>query len=142
MRPLQWLRALGCVDAKPAQGPQSAYCKGFTPAAADGIAYHPHTALNGPTDRSTRTPMTPGSPDIPKLLKTIDGIQKAGGLKNGTSSTKKFDLDFTEFGYQTNPPDPLLGVTVAQQNAWLQQSDYLGVEAAARQDADPVPLAR
>ncbi len=124
MRPLQWLRSLGCVDAKLRKDRKSSSCKGFTPAAADGIAYHPHNRLASPTTKYPNADDA-GIADIPKLLKTIDGIQKAGGLKNGTSSTKKFDLDFTEFGYQTNPPDPYLGVPAAQQNAWLQQSDYL-----------------
>ena len=31
----------------------------------------------------------------------------------------------TELGYQTNPPDRLLGITPARQSAWLQQAAYL-----------------
>ena len=123
MRPLQWLRALGCVDSKLRKDRKSASCKGFTPATADGIAYHPHNQLRDPTKPYPNADDA-GIADMPKLLKTIDGIQKAGGLLNGTGAAK-LDLDFTEFGYQTNPPDPYSGVSVAQQNAWLQQSDYL-----------------
>ncbi len=124
MRPLQWLRALGCVDTKLRKDRKSASCKGFTPATADGIAYHPHNTLSSPTTPQAN-PDDAGIADIPKLLRTIDGIQQAGGLTNGTGAANKFDLYFTEFGYQTNPPDPVLGVTLAHQNAWLQQSDYL-----------------
>ena len=124
MRPLLWLRSLGCVDSKLRKDRRSASCKGFTPATADGIAYHPHNELRDPTQGYPNADDA-GIADIPRLLKTVDAVQQTGGLINGAGASRKFNLYFTEFGYQTNPPDPYLGVTLAQQNAWLQESDYL-----------------
>jgi hypothetical protein len=31
----------------------------------------------------------------------------------------------TEYGYQTNPPDPTIGVSLSQQAAWLGQATYV-----------------
>ena len=38
---------------------------------------------------------------------------------------RKLPIWYTEFGFQTNPPDPLFGVPLLQQAVYLNQSDYL-----------------
>ncbi len=125
MKPLSFLRALGCVDGKLRAERKSPACKsGFKPLSADGLAYHPHGLLHSPSQPYT-DPETANIASLPRLLKTLDGVQKAGGLLNAGSRSSKFDLYFTEFGYQTNPPDPYQGVSQAEQNAWLQQSAYI-----------------
>ncbi len=122
-RPLAFLRALGCVDTKLRRERTSRRCKGFKPAALDGIAYHPHSTTFAP-DRGYTNKDDANLADYARLVRTIDGVQKAGGLVNGLAATKKFDLHYDEYGYQTNPPDPLLGVSTAQQSSWLQWSAY------------------
>ncbi len=122
-RPLAFLRSLGCVDSKLRRDTVSKACKGFRPATLDGIAYHPHSTTFAP-DRGYTNVDDANLADYPRLVKTIDGVQKARGLVNGLSASKKFDIHYDEYGYQTNPPDPLLGVTTAQQSAWLQWSAY------------------
>ena len=122
-RPLAFLRALGCVDTKLRKERTSKRCKGFKPATLDGIAYHPHSTTFAP-DRGYTNKDDANLADYARLVKTIDGVQKAGGLVNGLSAAKKFDLHYDEYGYQTNPPDPLLGVSTAQQASWLQWSAY------------------
>ena len=122
-RPLAFLRALGCVDTKLRRDRKSKRCKNFKPATLDGIAYHPHSTTFAP-NRGYTNKDDANLADYGRLIKTIDGVQKAGGLINGQGSTKKFDLHYDEFGYQTNPPDALLGVTTAQQASWLQWSAY------------------
>lgn len=125
LKPLPFLRALGCVDTKLRRERTSKYCRsGFEPLSADGLAYHPHGLLKSPVS-PTRDPERAGIADIPRLLKTLDGTQKAGGFLNAGSRTAKFDLFFTEFGYQTNPPDPYQGVSLREQNAWLQRSAFI-----------------
>lgn len=122
-RPLAFLRSLGCVDAKLRRDRTSKRCKNFQPATLDGIAYHPHSTTFAP-NRGYTNKDDANLADYGRLIKTIDGVQKAGGLVNGQGTTKKFDLHYDEFGYQTNPPDALLGVTTAQQASWLQWSAY------------------
>ena len=122
-RPLAFLRSLGCVDGKLRKDRRSAGCKSFKPITLDGIAYHPHSTTFAP-DRGYTNPDDANLADSARLLKTIDGVQKAGGLVNGAGASKKFDIYYDEFGYQTNPPDALLGVSLAQQSSWLQWSAY------------------
>ena len=51
----------------------------------------------------------------------LDKLSKAKRLK-GTKS--KLDLYLDEFGYQTNPPDKFTGITLTQQDQWLQRAAY------------------
>ena len=97
-------------------------CKGFQPL----------TATASPTTRTPRR-FAPDEPqpsldeasigDLPRLERTLDATQRAGGLKKPGSGSSA--SDFTEWGYQTRPPDPTQGVTLAQQSRWLQQGAYL-----------------
>ncbi len=122
-RPLAFLRALGCVTKTFAKDRKSSGCKGFKPATLDGIAYHPHSTTFAP-NRGYTNPDDADLADYPRLVKTIDSVQKAGGLINGVSASKKFDIFYDEFGYQTNPPDALLGVSLSDQSKWLQWSAF------------------
>lgn len=122
-RPLAFLRALGCVDVRYGRDTKSAACRGFQPATLDGIAYHPHTITYAP-DRGYPNADDANLADYPKLVKTVDGVQKAGGLINGAAPSRKFDIYYDEYGYQTNPPDALLGVSLRQQAQWMQWSAY------------------
>jgi hypothetical protein len=99
-------------------------CRGFRPAAADGIAYHPHGVRRAP---DVRTPQRDdaGLADLPRLEALLDAIQRRGGLRNSRHAARKFDLYLTEYGYQTNPPDRVVGVSPARQAAWLQQGAYM-----------------
>jgi hypothetical protein len=118
-RPLAFLRALGCVDARLKPDRRSRSCRTFKPATLDGIAYHPHSTTFAP-DRGYTNADDANIADYSRLIKTIDGVQKAKGLVNGLGASKKFDLHYDEYGYQTNPPDPLLGVSAGEQSKWMQ----------------------
>jgi hypothetical protein len=122
-RPLEFLRAMTCVDTRlrPIRGGK--LCSGFKAPQGDGYAHHPHGGVRSPLSRGGGDDVRIA--DTPKLLKTLDTIQRAKRIRNGTSFTKKFDLYYDEYGYQTNPPDPYVGVTLANQALWLQQGAYL-----------------
>ena len=126
VRPMAFLRDFACVDAKLRPERTSKYCKGtFKPATADGFAYHPHGRLSPPL-RSLPNKDEASLADFgSRVLKTLDGIQKQGRFLNAGSKTKKFDVHFTEYGYQTNPPDPYQGVSSTEQVNWVQQGAYL-----------------
>jgi hypothetical protein len=123
MRPLTFLRALGCVDRR-AQRDRRGACRGFQPAAAEGIAYHPHGVRRAP-DAVDPQPDEAGLADLPRLEALLDAIQRANGLRNTLGRTRRFDLYLTEYGYQTNPPDRVVGVRLERQAKWLQQGAYL-----------------
>lgn len=123
MRPRTFLRALGCVDSKYRRYRKGS-CRGFKPATLDGIAYHPHGVTRSPTTRNPNRDEA-SMADLGRLFAWVDRIQRAGGLRNGAGRTRKFDFHFTEWGYQTNPPDPIQGVSRSAQARWAQQGAYI-----------------
>ena len=121
MRPLQFLRSLGCVKADYRRD-RSGACSGASSIRASGFAYHPHPVRLAPTEHDPERDDAAFG-DTRRLERALDRTTAAGVLR--PTSGARFNLYFTEFGYQTNPPDPISGVTPAQQAAWIQQADYL-----------------
>lgn len=118
-RPLAFLRALGCVDAN-FKKLSTGRCKGYKAPQADGFAFHPHGVLAAPEK------VFPNKDDVSiaslsRLTSTLDKLTKARRIK---STTSKLGLWLDEFGYQTNPPDKFTGITLAQQDQWLQRAAY------------------
>ena len=119
LKPMTFIRSMGCVDRN-LRSRRSGSCQNFRSALADGFAYHPHGVLNSPS-----TPFS--DPDdinlasLPRLEHLLDGLQSRRRLR---STTRRFNLWLDEFGYQTDPPDDILGVSPRTQDRWLQQSAY------------------
>lgn len=137
MVPLRFLRALYCVDGndQPLQGaPAAARGCPTTSAAsaafrtahpalfeASGVADHPYPEGALPPNQ-----VIPGEPDyadlasLPRLEQTLDRLQQVYG------SHRRFPIWNTEFGYQTNPPETILGKTSPSVAAYyLNWSEYL-----------------
>jgi hypothetical protein len=119
--PLAFIRSMGCVKTT-LKRDRSGPCAGFKPLTGDGFAYHPHATTRAPDDPQPRLDEA-AIADLPRLERTLDGTQRAGGLKKPGGA--RFGLYFTEWGYQTDPPDPIQGVTLAKQSRWLQQGTYI-----------------
>lgn len=118
-RPLAFLRALGCVNAS-YKKVRSGKCKRFKPARGDGFAFHPHGVLTAP-DKAFPHRDDVNLASLSRLKSALDKVQRAGGLK---PTTRRFNLYIDEYGYQTDPPDKIAGVTAKQQSAWLQRAAY------------------
>jgi hypothetical protein len=117
-RPMFFLRAMGCVDAR-FKKISSGRCKGYKAIPADGFAFHPHGVLAAPEAKF------PNADDISiaelsTLTKALDKLRSLKRIK----SAHKLNLYLDEFGYQTNPPDKFAGVTLSQQDDWLQRAAY------------------
>lgn len=121
MKPLTFLRALGCVSPALRRDRRGS-CAGFQPLTADAFAYHPHSVLRAP-DRPNPDPDEAAMADLPRLKRTLDGAQRAGGLRKPGGG--RYNLYFTEYGYQTRPPDRNEGVPLARQSRWLQVGSFL-----------------
>jgi hypothetical protein len=120
VRPLAFLRALGCLDAD-LRPISRGGCRGFQPAIADGIAYHPHSTRHAPSQPYAH----PDNADLGSLKKVerlLDRLQNLGRLQ-GTSRPLSLWLD--EYAYQTNPPDRLRGVSPGAQDRYLQEAAYI-----------------
>ena len=82
----------------------------------DAWAHHPYYA--GPTDQPTTKPVTAkGTPSTAVTLGNISDL-----IHEVTRLYGNKRIWITEYGYQTNPPDRLFGVTPAKQAAYLTQA--------------------
>ena len=126
-RPLAFIRSMGCVKTT-LKRDRSGPCAGFKPLTADGFAYHPHATTLAPNEQQAILDDA-SIGDLPRLERTLDGTQRAGGLKK--TGGGKFGLYFTEWGYQTRPPDRTRGVSLAKQSRYLQQGTYIGYKDPA-----------
>jgi hypothetical protein len=111
MRPKQFLRELFCIapDGNPYTGRAASIrdCGDFAskgPLRATGYAHHPYTKNVAPTVRDA-SPDSLTMANIDELGTTLDDIAaKTNNLPSG------LPLFMTEFGFETNPPDPFSGI--------------------------------
>jgi hypothetical protein len=82
----------------------------------DAWAHHPYYA--GPTDQPTTKPVT--AKGAPATAVTLGNINDLINEVTRLYGNKRIWL--TEYGYQTNPPDKLFGVSYAKQAAYLKQA--------------------
>jgi hypothetical protein len=61
--------------------------------------------------------------DWRRLEQTLDRLVARKALK--PSGSKRFPIYYTEFGYQTDPPDPFAGIPLTRQSRWLQDAAYV-----------------
>jgi hypothetical protein len=119
MRPLQFLRALGCVDEN-MHALHTPSCVHFQPVLADGIAYHAHSTKLAPTE-AYDNPDDADLASLPVVEQLVDRLQAHNRLQG---STRPLGIWLDEYGYQTNPPDRVRGVTPGRQDRYLQQAAY------------------
>jgi glycosyl hydrolase family 79 len=120
MRPLEFLRGLGCLDAKMTVV-KTGGCRGFRPALADGISYHPHSTRHAPSQPYAH-PDNADLGSLRKIERLLDVLQRRHRLQGATTP---LGLWLDEYGYQTNPPDKLRGVSPGAQDRYLQQAAYI-----------------
>jgi hypothetical protein len=127
IKPVPFLRELVCVkpDGTPYAGPEATarHCDDFAkkgPLKAVGYAHHPYTKKAAPT-------VAPKSPDeitmgnIGALGPFLDQLSaQSGGL-----FPSALPIFLTEFGYESNPPDPRNGIPYLRQAQFNQLADFL-----------------
>jgi hypothetical protein len=86
LQPLRFLRSF--FQGKPLSG-------------LGGFAYHPYTRPAGPLNPDP-TPNDATMHSLGRVLRVLDQARASGKLR----SKKKLSIWNTEFGFQTNPPDP------------------------------------
>jgi hypothetical protein len=123
IKPLTFLRELACVDAHYRKR-TTGDCARFKAPAADGIGYHPH-GRRQPPDVANRDVNEAQLADLSRLLRVLDRLSASRRLLAPARTGRKFDVYLTEFGFQTFPPDPGIGVTLDQQVRYIQQAAYI-----------------
>ncbi|MFL5845203.1 MAG: hypothetical protein ACJ762_10955 [Solirubrobacteraceae bacterium] len=121
MYPTTFLKALFCVDAAGNRA-SGLGCDTFTsngPLLTTAYAHHPYTKDRSPLTRDpSGKAITMANLDTLTLL--LDRIaEKTGRIQ------KQVPIALTEFGYETQPPDPYSGVTLAKQAEYSNLSDLL-----------------
>jgi len=100
--PIKFLRELACVnsryhayrgDAAAARG-----CTNYRPLPGTGIAYHPYTLAGGP---DTLTPLADDA-----TINDLTRLDRALRRLSRRFVDRKMPIWITEFGFQTDPPDP------------------------------------
>jgi hypothetical protein len=122
--PATFIRDLLCIDGRgrPRRG-AAARVRGCTRArrlAVTGFAHHPYTrgGSQPPTTKGrAATEITIASSG--RLKRILDAAGRRGRIP------RRLPIHYTEYGFQTNPPDRLFGVGLAQQALYINQSDYM-----------------
>jgi len=117
--PLKFVRELACVDEQ-LHPLTDSRCRDFRPLQGDGFAHHPYSLLNRPDFRD------PGHPDSARIgaLKRLSSLL-SNLARMGRVSPRIANLYLTEFGYETNPPDPQKPFGLAQQARFINWAEYL-----------------
>ena len=124
--PLPMLRAALCLDrnGRPFTGRLRALQGCSRPGRLNigGFAVHPYNhgggGKNGPRTRTTTKSSLPIA-YMPRLHRLMNGAARRGRIGRGKG------IWVTEFGYQSNPPDPQAGVPLANQARFINESDRL-----------------
>ncbi len=133
MKPLVFLRALYCVNGSyrrlrggsasavgcPVNGSARSFVTG-NPALfyATGFAHHPYNFFQAPNVSSPDPDFVPLA-NLGRLERALDRTFGTYGVR------RRIPIYLTEYGYQTNPPDPFQPFTPAQQAVFLNEADYM-----------------
>jgi hypothetical protein len=118
--PRPFLRTLLCLDGR--KGPAAAIRGCATPRRlrVTGYAHHPYTRGGSQPPRTKgkqATEITIAS--IRRLEKLLDAAAKKRRLP------EDLPIHYTEYGFQTDPPDGLFGVPLARQAEFINESDWM-----------------
>jgi hypothetical protein len=127
MRPGFFLREVACIqpDGTPYTGAAASArdCGDFAkngPLIANGYAHHPYTK-NIPPTQPDPNPDSLTMANISSLGTLLDDLS----TKTNGSIPKGLSLFMTEFGFETNPPDPFSGVPLDAQAKYNTIGEFL-----------------
>jgi hypothetical protein len=124
MRPGPFLRSLFCLDdaLRPLAGApaRAGGCDFQTRGGLDvtGYAHHPYS-VRSPPGRADAERDDIRLADRDRLVALLDAAAGAGRLP------ADLPIWWTEYGYQTNPPDPLRGVSLDQHARWIAEAENM-----------------
>ncbi len=135
--PLGFLRALYCVDSsyRPLTGsaaaalgcPRGGDAKAFASAHpglfdATGFAHHPYSFFLPPNVGYSSKAADAGFVPLVQLSRlehALDSIYTAYDV------SRKIPIYLTEYGYETNPPNPFRGVSLERQAQYIDEAQYM-----------------
>jgi hypothetical protein len=128
IRPAKFLRELLCLDARGhgyrGRQARARRCSDFAklgPLRASAYGHHPYTKDLAPT-RKDHSPDSITMANITSLAALIDRSARTGRIPKG------LPILLSEFGYETNPPDPFSGQPLDRQAEYINEGDYLAAQ--------------
>ena len=124
LTPVQLYQGIFCLDSRGrklrGRIAKDTGCSGsYAKLAATGIAHHPYNR------GGSQPPLSrPAAGEI--TISTLSRLKSV--LAQGARAHRiapNLPIYLTEFGFQTDPPDTIFGVSLARQALWLNQSDYI-----------------
>jgi hypothetical protein len=116
VRPKRWLRAFLCENKR---GKGCNMFDKYGKIRATAFAHHPYTKDRSPEQRDkSRDSVTMANIDDLGVL--LDRL-----ARSTRNVAKGMPLQLTEFGFETDPPDPFNGVPIARQAEWNVLGEYL-----------------
>ena len=116
IRPRKFLRVLLCESSS---GPGCEAFDKYGPIRATGFAHHPYTKNVSPVTKDSH-PDSITLANLSSLGRVLDSLaSKTGNIRRG------MPLWLTEFGFETNPPDPFSGVPLERQAEYNQLGELL-----------------
>ena len=112
MGPIKFLQGWLCLNSRWKRVTKGS-CRGFKKVKANGFAHHPY----GPTTTVPKRRDIINMLVIRRLGAALDRAARAGRITRG------LPIYSTEFGYQTNPPDPFVSTSPARQAEILNQME-------------------
>ena len=118
--PLRFVRELACVDERlqPLATPE---CEGFEPLPGDGFSHHPYS-LGLPPWQPDPRPDNVRMGDLARLVDLLRRLHTAGRF------SESLPVFVTEYGYETNPPDPLQRTSPEEQARFMAGADRVATE--------------
>jgi hypothetical protein len=117
--PLAFLRRFGCVDAR-YHRIRTGGCRAYRAPSGDGFAVHPYGARTAP-DLPPRGLEDINLSTLGRLESMLDRLHRMRRVKG----PRRMGIYVDEYGYQTNPPDRVSGVSPRLQDQYLQRGAYL-----------------
>jgi hypothetical protein len=122
MYPTTFIKTLFCVDGNGNRKSGGPGCNEFTengPLLATAYAHHPYT--------KDRAPLTRDPSDQAITMANLDDLTRLlDKVADKTSRIQKqIPLALTEFGYETQPPDPFNGVSLTEQAEYSNVADIV-----------------
>src|SRR5215211_1336393 len=121
IRPLAFLRELVCLDSHYRQyrgrAARRRGCHRVRRIPTSGLAYHPYTLPSGPRGGERTDDAAIGQLD--RVVRTLDALGRRVKLP------RRLPLWITEFGYQTQPPDPIFGVSLKRAAGFMDVSEWI-----------------
>ncbi len=117
--PLRFVREMACVDRR-LERLDVPECENFEPLRADGFAHHPYSRTTTPGTSSPQRDMAPIA-DTDRLVELLRDLHREGRTE------RRWGVWFTEYGYETRPPDPSSSIRSPSRRAsWAGRRTWPG----------------